>query len=644
MEKFFKFTYRAGKPVRDYGKVVLLDRHRTWTGLAEGFEYIIENPVLLELEKCIIIKSAKFVLVDDIKPTYEVTGGPYVYAEENQIKFSVSKKVIYQEEVISSETDYENFTFGLTGNEEFYNLLPVEAKQQVDDFRVWMTWISENQLSVLSGSSDFSAHRGYRLQTNTESLKVETSGSGQSENPKEVYVLKLQTLGYQPVYQEGYELAEVEGMKEVVKTLARLSLDESGLPFSFRPIWKSPTMMVGILTVNGKEIEGLVKRPGDGTGSYLDAVMYLGLMEMPSATLADEDLSWLDRGGRICWVYEFGYELNNVLTGAQTQTTQPSDLSGWVKIKAIYGGQIRYIQDSFDNPDYMKFIYSSRIATAQKNLVPNFNNQISSAVSVLSEYPFYSGWSMTELGQSLWNRFETLKAEMIEGLTLENSAERVEVVRTKAEEIKTKLLTQHENAQALIVRVEEGFEKTLTEVEQEFVRTEADEIRNHIYQANNALQRAEFAELEHHCREAETMIASLQSLAETRRQERYELVKANNVPEYLLDAFRGNLDRTLEFMQNVATVETWRLDAHELSCGRSRSRAICENAWSAMGNESDFFCGADPNDVKYYVYEYHFGEKATPVGRKQEKGSFNNNLSASNDTMAEALRRAGLIK
>lgn len=358
--KFFKFTYRAGKPVRDYGKVVLLDKHRRWD-LWEGAEYIIEDPVIKELEKCIIITGGSFLRVDDILPTYRVCGGPYFDTEKETVRFSVRQEVVWRNETISSEYEpNEKFTFGMTGGEEFIGLLSDTAQQQVADFRSYMGWIRDNQLAVLSVGYDFSARRGFRLQSSTESLKVETSGSGSPENPKEVSVAKLQTLVYQPVYQEGFEPVTAEGTKEVTNTLARLSLDESGLPFSFRSIWKSPTMMVGKLTINSEEIEGLVKCPGDGTGSYLDAVMYLGLMELPPTNLPNEDLAWLDAGGRICWVYEFSYVLNNTLTGAQTLTSQPSDPTNWFKIKAVYGGDVRYIQDNFDNSDYLKLVEELR--------------------------------------------------------------------------------------------------------------------------------------------------------------------------------------------------------------------------------------------------------------------------------------------
>jgi hypothetical protein len=363
MEKFFKFTYRAGQPVRSHGKVVLLDKNRNWN-LAEGFEYIIDGPVTLELEKCIIIKNAKkFVLVDEIIPTYEVSGGPYVEIEKKEVNFYVKRKLVYQEEVISSETDYKSFTFGLTGSEEFYNLLPEEAKKQVDDFRVWITWISDNQLILLSASSDFLVHRGFRLQSDTKSLKVETSGSGKPEQPKEVYVLRLQKLIYEPVFENGFEPAIVEGSQEVTHTIQTLTLEESGLPFSFRPVWKSPTLMVGKLTVSGEEVEGLVKRPGDGTGSYLDAAMYLGLMELPPATLSENDLTWLDSGGRICWVYKVSY--NDITSELMLKfTNPPNDPSGWAKVISVYFEQgmvsVRYIQDSWNNLEYMRLVEESR--------------------------------------------------------------------------------------------------------------------------------------------------------------------------------------------------------------------------------------------------------------------------------------------
>jgi hypothetical protein len=363
MKNFFKFTYQTGKPVRNHGKVVLLDKNRKWT-LVEGVEYIIENPQMLELEKCIIVKGGKFLRIDEIAPTYQVSDGPYVNTGKKEISFSVRRTVVYHGEDISSEMDYENFTFGQTGGEAFYGFLPTENRQQVDDFRSYRGWISENQLLVLDGRQDFDARRGFRLVSEKESLVVETAGYGSAEEPKEVSVVKLQIQKYEPFFQEGFVIIGPKQIKKVTSRLGKLSLEESELPFSFKPVWKSPQMVVGKITIDGEEVEGLVKRPGDGTGSYLDAVMYLGLMEMPPPSdLSDDDINWLKSGGKICWVYEVTGPLLDLYKKRQ-EYPEPSSREGWFKIIPVigYGGPF-YLQDCFNNKQYSRLVEESALAS-----------------------------------------------------------------------------------------------------------------------------------------------------------------------------------------------------------------------------------------------------------------------------------------
>jgi hypothetical protein len=176
------------------------------------------------------------------------------------------------------------------------------------------------------------------------------------------------------------------------------------------------------------------------------------------------------------------------------------------------------------------------IERAKRNLVSNFENQISGSLTIPQELPFHTGWGATELGQVLQNRLQALKAEMIEGLTLENYAERVENVKTKAEEIKNEIRTQHENAQALIAKTEEIFEKTLAEVDQSFVRDEASQICNFIYEAKTSLQKGEFFEVENICFKTMAVINSLIKLSKERenkeinkrKEEEKEQLIANN--------------------------------------------------------------------------------------------------------------------
>lgn len=306
-----------------------------------------------------------------------------------------------------------------------------------------------------------------------------------------------------------------------------------------------------------------------------------------------------------------------------------------LKLYCVSGGYA-YTQTLGEHRIRIEKARQEEIERAQRNLVSNFNNQIYSFLSVPTEMPFYH-WGTTELGNVLKNRFDSLKAEMIEGLTLENFVERVDAVKTKAEEIKNELRIQHENAKALIAKTEESFGDALANVEHEFVRDETNKISNQIYQAKNVLQKADFVEVENLCREIEVLITDLKTLAETRTEERKELLKRSNLPKYLLSAFSGDLERALKFIENVENLPTEKLDAHIIGvCGRARVRAHLEEVGGA-----EFFCGADPNDVNGYVYEYHFG---FGFGGYEEPEEENNSHDSGNSDLAEALRRAGLVK
>jgi hypothetical protein len=75
-----------------------------------------------------------------------------------------------------------------------------------------------------------------------------------------------------------------------------------------------------------------------------------------------------------------------------------------------------------------------------------------------------------------------------------------------------------------------------------------------------------------------------------------------------------------------------KLDGHIIgNCGRNRVQEHLEE----LGGK-DFFCGADPNDVKYYVYNYHF-ESFSEIETEEDCSI------SSNNPMAEALRKAGLL-
>jgi hypothetical protein len=359
MEKYYLFTYSPGQPVQKGGKIVLLDKNRKWE-LVEGVEYIVENPQGVELEKCIIIKSGKFLRVDEIRPTYKV-GSPSVSISENDtcISYYVSVETIYDGKKISSDFKKVSFCLG-SGSDGLYEQLPQETKREIDSFRGYTAWVLEMKLNLLNSSEDFKAHRGYKKVSEMETLKIHESGRGSSENPKTVNVYKMLTNYFEPAYQEGFQPDVSEEVKEVVKHVATLSLEESGLSYTFSPVWKSPTKMVGYLTVSGEAIQGLVEMPGDGTGSYLEDAMFRGKFELPPNTLADSDMTWVGQGGRICWVYDLTDDLQS---NSSVDDPKEEVVGSWVKVVEVNGGRIRYIKDDFYHKEYAELIEASRVRT-----------------------------------------------------------------------------------------------------------------------------------------------------------------------------------------------------------------------------------------------------------------------------------------
>ena len=81
--------------------------------------------------------------------------------------------------------------------------------------------------------------------------------------------------------------------------------------------------------------------------------------------------------------------------------------------------------------------------------------------------------------------------------------------------------------------------------------------------------------------------------------------KESDLPQELLIAFRGDEEMTRKFMDKVATLPSDRLDDHIVqSCGRARVKAHLEE----ISGDPDFFMGADPNRVAFYVATVHFSK------------------------------------
>lgn len=308
-------------------------------------------------------------------------------------------------------------------------------------------------------------------------------------------------------------------------------------------------------------------------------------------------------------------------------------------------------------------LYRTRLIAVVKNEVSYWNfsenyfsGKYSESESFRSDFEinFLSHFSNSDEQTGLYKQLKSFGTEIVEKFQNASKIEELDEIKLSYLNYIKELGDKYDKGKNLISDLSNFFDEILKQTLVTFVSNEVHEIYEEIRALESIACDGDLEKLSQAILVLEQRVTKLPNLSISQKgimEEKEVEVRKNllqeagklGVPEYLLDIFSGNIQRAIQFMSNVVKIETWRLDSNELSCGRSRARATIENAWSAMGEITDFFCGADTNDVKHYVYEHHFGEEAMPVVRKEEKGGYNNNLSTSNDTMAEALRKAGLI-
>ena len=254
----------------------------------------------------------------------------------------------------------------------------------------------------------------------------------------------------------------------------------------------------------------------------------------------------------------------------------------------------------------------------------------------------------------LYKQLKYFGVETVKKFQNASSIEKLDELKSSYFIFIKKMEDTYKKGESLISAFSKFFEEILKETQVAFVNDNVHEIFNEISALESIACDGDLEKLSQAIYDLKQRAKNLPNLSISKKEnmEEKEMKARKNllaqagklgVPENLLNIFGDNIESAIQFMSNVSKIETSRLDQNELSCGRARASTTIENAWYGMGETTNFFCGADPNDVKYYVYEHHFGEDASPVERHEEKGSFSNKLSTSNDAMSEALRKAGLI-
>lgn len=253
--------------------------------------------------------------------------------------------------------------------------------------------------------------------------------------------------------------------------------------------------------------------------------------------------------------------------------------------------------------------------------------------------PWYS-WGWTPLAQHFLLKSSELLEKVSKDLSSSNFKAVLSELRAKYSSLKEELLSRRKEVERYHQRIENEYSQQTAELDLSFVSDEVQSFSTLIQEAKELLRSVDFDKSIESGQKAYDLIQEIVALQKKRQLEREEIARRNNIPQYLLDAFENDVHMALKFMDKVENLPVHRIDGHEISCGRERVRRHLE----AIGG-SDFFCGADPNKVKYYVEEYHFPHTSyIEETNKSSHSSWQDNIGSSNDAMTEALRRAGLIK
>lgn len=414
------------------GKILLLDKHINWSrqfGLVSGEEYVIENPIIRELEKCRIITGGTFINVGYFPAEIDVWGGPYIY--NNKISFQASRVVKYREYKVSSE-NIEGLEFSALEDlsaekKELLGLLPSKTRETIISFRAYIQWVKKEGLTILEVGKDFEKMVGYKTISTSEF--IDPKSINQRFTNENFFGEPKLSKNRKTIYKEFFFDGRKGGEKEKTETVEYVKLNDSGFNFYFSPIALCPTGQLGKLTVDGYEYPYNMKFPGDGaSGSYLQFAKKINWLTEPPVLLKPQDCEWLEKKGNVCFsekseeFYVGGWDGTNYIwdmlpTGFLAQDDEPENPKGWVLVHYHCKG-IRYIFDpNFSDDEYARKIEEARIRTlAFKNLEANGKYSPYSQAEIIgvcflveevnleTDFLYDYGWTCGYLSHSSYNR------------------------------------------------------------------------------------------------------------------------------------------------------------------------------------------------------------------------------------------------
>jgi hypothetical protein len=142
---------------------------------------------------------------------------------------------------------------------------------------------------------------------------------------------------------------------------------------------------------------------------------------------------------------------------------------------------------------------------------------------------WYSSWSLTDLGNALQARYESLVTEHAENLNSSNIEERIEALKAAMEAAKTEIGGDHAEVKQLIETTEQEVEALIEKIDDRyFVETEIEQAREAIRNAKDYLKSAVYDDAKASCKIAAKTAGQLQSLCTSRSQTKREAEDARS--------------------------------------------------------------------------------------------------------------------
>lgn len=247
---------------------------------------------------------------------------------------------------------------------------------------------------------------------------------------------------------------------------------------------------------------------------------------------------------------------------------------------------------------FKKFLipFNSLISEEEASEI-DFRFEIKKLLTVPREAPWQKsdwswGWTLNGVGKTLEKICNEIEVEVIKNFNNNKLSpeELILGVKIKVDEIKNDLLLQYHESEDLLSTLQEQLENFSGDPEKVLIQEEIYELRKEISNLNSFLFEEGVEAIKEKAFILKNKVSDLGALLANRKEEKEKLLSSRNRVQEHLEELGGK----------------------------------------------DFFCGADPNDVKYYVYNYHFGSFSEI--ETEEDCSI-----SSNNPMAEALRKAGLL-